>query len=420
MADRKFINDLDKNNDFAQMVKLLYGEDKFDYQVGRYREIYDKHSAKYGEGGAFYSSPGRIEVCGNHTDHNNGKVLCASISVDTIACVTPCEDKIVVESIGFSPVEVKLNDLEARKEEYGNAVALVRGVCSYFKKRGLNIGGFCATTTSDVFRGAGVSSSACFEVLICEILNVMFNDGKIDKVTKARASQFAENVYFGKPCGLLDQSAISLGGVSFIDFKSIKNLKIQTIDWNFDGMDIVLTNTGGDHSDLTEQYAAIREEMEGVANVFGKKKLREVNEKAFYENIENIQENVSGRAILRAMHYFDENKRVDACAKAVKNANEKKFCAAINESGASSYLMLQNCYPLGDIVQRIPLAINLSKKIDGVKAVRVHGGGFAGTIIAYVDKNKRDNYVEKMRSVFGKDNVFVIGVRNEGTCKVFD
>lgn len=420
MAQRNFINNLANDAEFASKVKLLYGEGKLHYQVDRYRKIYDMHSAKYGEGGAFYSSPGRIEVCGNHTDHNNGKVLCASISVDTIACVTPCEGKIIVESVGFSPVEVSLDDLQAREEEYGKAVALVRGVCAYYKNNGFNLGGFCATTTSDVFRGAGVSSSACFEVLICEILNLMYNDGKIDKVTKAKASQYAENVYFGKPCGLLDQSAISLGGVSYIDFKSIANLKIQSIDWNFEDMNIVLTNTGGDHSDLTDQYASIRVEMEEVAKLFGAKKLRKVKERDFYQRLPEIQEKVSGRAIMRAMHYFDENKRVDLCAKAVKNSNEKKFCAAINESGMSSYLMLQNCYPLSDTAQRIPLGINLSKKIDGVKAVRVHGGGFAGTIIAYVDKNKTSDYVEKMQAVFGKENVFVIGVRNVGTCKVFD
>lgn len=160
--------------------------------------------------------------------------------------------------------------------------------------------------------------------------------------------------------------------------------------------------------------------MEEVAKLFGAKKLRKVKESDFYQRLPEIQEKVSGRAIMRAMHYFDENKRVDLCAKAVKNSNEKKFCAAINESGMSSYLMLQNCYPLSDTAQRIPLGINLSKKIDGVKAVRVHGGGFAGTIIAYVDKNKTSDYVEKMQAVFGKENVFVIGVRNVGTCKVFD
>lgn len=421
MAERKFIENLKDNIEFAQQVKVLYGDEgKLNYQADRYRKIYDMHSAKYGEGGAFYSSPGRIEVCGNHTDHNNGKVLCASISVDTIACVTPCQGKVIVESVGFSPVEVDLNDLEIKNEEQGKAVALVRGVCSYFKQRGFNLGGFCATTTSDVFRGAGVSSSACFELLVCEILNQMYNSGMIDEVAKAKASQYAENIYFGKPCGLLDQCAISLGGVSYIDFKSIRKLKIQSAEWNFDDVSIVLTNTGGDHSDLTDQYASIRGEMEEVASLFGAKKLRELDEKLFYSKIPEIQTKISGRAIMRAMHFFEENKRVESCARAVRNMYATKFFNAINESGLSSYLMLQNCYPLGDTAQRIPLAINLSRGIDGVKAVRVHGGGFAGTIIAYVNKAKCDNYVEKMRSVFGKDNVFVIGVRNVGACKVFD
>ena len=420
MANKEYIANLATNDEFKNKVKRFYGEDKLEYQAERYRKIYDLHCSKYGNDGIFFSSPGRIEVCGNHTDHNNGKVLCASITVDTIACVTPSNDnKVIVDSVGFDPVCVDLDNLYIDSKEYGNSAALVKGVCAYFKQNGLKIGGFCATTTSDVFRGAGVSSSACFEVLICEILNDMFNDGKIDKVTKAKASHYAESVYFGKPCGLLDQSAISLGGVSFIDFKSTKNLKIQSIDWNFDDLNIVLTNTGGDHCDLTNQYADIRLEMEGVAKQFGVKKLRKVKEEDFYAALPELQNKVSGRAILRAMHFFDENKRVDSCAKAVKNGNEKKFCQAINDSGLSSYLMLQNCYPLGDTAQRIPLGINLSKKIDGVKAVRVHGGGFAGTIIAYVDKTKCGNYVDVMKSVFGNDNVYVIGVRNDGTCRVF-
>ena len=420
MADKKFIAELANNEDFQAKVKRFYGEGKLAYQADRYKQIYDMHCAKYGENGIFFSSPGRIEVCGNHTDHNNGKVLCASITVDTIACVTPTSDnKVIVDSVGFTPVCVDLDNLYIDEKEYGNSSALVKGVCAYFKQNGLKIGGFCATTTSDVFRGAGVSSSACFEVLICEILNDLFNGGTIDKVTKAKASHYAESVYFGKPCGLLDQSAIALGGISYIDFKSTKNLKIQSMDWNFEDLSIVLTNTGGDHCDLTNQYADIRLEMEAVAKQFGAKKLRKVKEEDFYAALPELQNKVSGRAILRAMHFFDENKRVDSCAKAVKNGNEKKFCQAINESGQSSYLMLQNCYPLGDTAQRIPLGINLSKKIDGVKAVRVHGGGFAGTIIAYVDKAKCDGYVNVMKSIFGDDNVFVIGVRNDGTCRVF-
>ncbi|MDE6189601.1 MAG: hypothetical protein K2G37_04885, partial [Clostridia bacterium] len=247
-----------------------------------------------------------------------------------------------------------------------------------------------------------------------------YNNNSIDGVTKAKASQFAENVYFGKPCGLLDQCAISFGGVSFIDFKSTRNLKVQSIDWNFDDTSIVLTNTGGEHSNLTDQYAAIREEMEEVAKLFSVKKLREVNEKEFYSRINELQGKTSGRAILRAMHYFEENRRVDMCAKAVKKNDYKKFYNSINGSGESSQLLLQNCYPLGDTDQRIPFGIALSKRIDGVKAVRVHGGGFAGTIIAYVDKTKCEDYVKEMAAVFGENNVFPIGVRNAGAFKVFD
>lgn len=419
MADKNSIANLGNNDVFKNSVKSLYGIAKFDYEVDRYRKIYELHSSKYAEGGVFYSSPGRIEVCGNHTDHNNGKVLCAAITVDTIACVTPlAERKIIVDSVGYPTVEINIDDLTPNSAEFGTSEALVRGVCAYYVDNGFNIGGFAATTTSDVFKGAGVSSSACFEVLVCEILNVMFNDGKIDKVTKAKASHHAESVFFGKPCGLMDQSAIALGGVSYIDFKSTSNPKIQTIDWKFDDLAIVLTNTGGDHCDLTSQYADIRVEMEGVAKQFKARKLRKVKESDFYAALDTLQTKVSGRAILRAMHFFDENKRVEVGARAVKSGKEKKFCEVINASGLSSYTMLQNCYPLGDLDQRIPLGINLSKKIDGVKAVRVHGGGFAGTIIAYVDTKSVDGYVEQMKNIFGDKNVFAIGVRNDGACKV--
>ena len=419
MADKNSIANLGNNEVFKNSVKSLYGIAKFDYEVDRYRKIYELHSSKYAEGGVFYSSPGRIEVCGNHTDHNNGKVLCAAITVDTIACVTPlAERKIIVDSVGYPTVEINIDDLTPNSAEFGTSEALVRGVCAYYVDNGFNIGGFAATTTSDVFKGAGVSSSACFEVLVCEILNVMFNDGKIDKVTKAKASHHAESVFFGKPFGLMDQSAIALGGVSYIDFKSTSNPKIQTIDWKFDDLAIVLTNTGGDHCDLTSQYADIRVEMEGVAKQFKARKLRKVKESDFYAALDTLQTKVSGRAILRAMHFFDENKRVEVGARAVKSGKEKKFCEVINASGLSSYTMLQNCYPLGDLDQRIPLGINLSKKIDGVKAVRVHGGGFAGTIIAYVDTKSVDGYVEQMKNIFGDKNVFAIGVRNDGACKV--
>ncbi len=384
----------------------------------RYAVLANLHAAKYGEG-EFFSSPGRIEVCGNHTDHNNGKVLCASISVDTLACVTKTDDGvIVVDSVGYPPVYVNVADLTKLKEEEGDSTAIIKGICRYYSDHGWNIGGFKATTQSNVFKGAGVSSSASFELLICEILNCLYNGGVLGAMDKAKASYYAENVYFGKPSGLLDQSAIALGGVSYIDFKSTADPEVESIEWNFDDMDIVITNTGGDHCNLTDNYAAIRREMELVAGKLGGKVLREVDEELFYERIPALQNEVSGRAILRAMHFYDENKRVIAGAEAVKKSDEKAFADVINQSGLSSYMLLQNCYPEGDVAQRVPLGVNLSKRFNGVKAVRVHGGGFAGTILAFVDKKRTAEYIEFMASVFGKENVFEVGVRNSGACKV--
>lgn len=405
---------LKDSKQFRDTVSALYGGG-LDYQAQRYAMLYNKHCESFGKGGAFFSSPGRIEVIGNHTDHNNGKVLCASISVDNLGCVTPLDGKIIVASIGYPVVEVDVNDLLPNAEEYGKSEALVRGVIAYYKEHGFAVGGFAATTTSDVFNGAGVSSSASFELLVCEILNVMYNGGKIDAVTKARAAQYAENVYFGKPCGLLDQSAISLGGVSYIDFKSIENLEIASVAWSFSDLDIVLTNTGGDHADLTDQYASIRSEMEEVAAAMGAEKLRGVDEKAFFDELPSLQHKVSGRAILRAIHYFDENVRVEKALDAVRTCDVARFAEMINASGASSYELLQNCYPLGDTAQRIPLGLAIGRRMPGVLATRVHGGGFAGTVIAYVRRADTAAYVERMKSVFGDKNVYVIGVRNCGT-----
>ena len=410
--------DLLENKKFLASTKLLYGDNKEDYQAKRYENLYNIHKKTYGDNCTFFSSSGRIEVCGNHTDHNNGKVLCASISVDTIACVTPLEGKIIIASIGYPVVEVDISDLNIHKEEFGKSEGLVRGVLAYYKQNGYKIGGFAATTTSDVFKGAGVSSSASFELLVAEILNVMFNDGKIDVITKAKAAHMGESDYFGKPCGLLDQSAISIGGVSYIDFKSTKEPKVEKIDWPFNDLAIVITNTGGDHCNLTGEYAAIREEMEAVAKFFHKKVLRKVKEEEFYENISKLREVVSDRAIERAIHYFNENRRVDIAKKALQKGQEKKFIDMINQSGISSLTMLQNCFPNGAVAQPIPLGIALSKQIKGVKAVRVHGGGFAGTIIAYVEKSEVKNYVKEMSKVFGDENVFHIEVRNIGACKV--
>lgn len=422
----KFLNQkdfdlLETNELFKEECKSLYSRNNgFDYQVKRYKSLYDIHSKFNSDKVLLFSSPGRIEVCGNHTDHNNGIVLCASISVDTIACVTPTDSHyITVASVGYPAVTVDLNDLKPNKDEYGSSEALVRGVAAYFKENGYNIGGFYATTTSDVFKGAGVSSSACFEVLICEILNVLYNEKKMDALTKAYASHYAESVFFGKPCGLMDQSAIALGGVSYIDFKDTAKPEVECIPWNYENVDIVLINCGGDHCGLTDQYAAIRTEMEEVAEQLGCKVLRETTIEKVLNNLEKLQIKVSGRAILRAIHYFNENERVIKCAEAIRNADIDEFNEQINGSGNSSYKLLQNCYPEGDHMQRIPLALALAgNACNNEGALRVHGGGFAGTIIAYVNPENAALIAESLEKPFGKENIFNISIRNSGTRQV--
>lgn len=419
--NKQDFDSLATNGKFAEECGKLYSAGNgVDYQVERYTNLFKKHSKFNSDKVLLFSSPGRIEVCGNHTDHNNGLVLCASISVDTIACVTPTDDNyITVASLGYPAVSIDINDLEVNPAEFGSSEGLVRGVCAYFKANGLKIGGFYATTTSDVFKGAGVSSSACFEVLMCEILNVLYNDGKIDALTKAYASHLAESQYFGKPCGLMDQSAIALDGVSYIDFESTSEPKVKSIPWKFDDTNILLINCGGDHCGLTDQYAAIREEMEHVAEKLGGKVLRNVTLNDVVENIGKYQTTLTGRSFLRAIHYFKENERVVKCADAIENIKLDVFYDMINASGNSSYKLLQNCYPENDTAQRIPLALAMTDLVrEGKGAIRVHGGGFAGTMIAYVPNDIADKIIATLAPVFGEDNIFSISIRNSGARQV--
>ncbi len=403
---------------FDESSRLLYHKTGKE-TASRFEELYMSHSARHKGEIKMFSSSGRIEICGNHTDHNHGKVLCASVTVDTLGAVTKRDDGIItVDSEGYDPVVVDTKDLKADKKEYGTTRGLVRGVLKGMADKGYLIGGFDATVRSSVFKGAGVSSSASFELLITEILNVLYNDGKMDKMEKARVSQFAENVFFGKPSGLLDQSAIALGGVSFIDFKNLQKPVVKNLTWGFDDVDVVIVNCGGDHCNLTPNYSAIRSDMEEVARCFGKKYLRQVSEKDFYDSIPELSKKVSERAILRAIHFFEENKRVVALYKAIEKGSEKKTFEMINASGESSYKLLQNCYPEGSVDQPIPLALTLTKKFDGVRATRVHGGGFAGTILTMVNKDKTSSYVEYMSNIFGKENVFVLGIREAGATEV--
>lgn len=412
------VNSLLSNENFLKSVNTLYGGGETEH-AKRVSELCEHHGKNHGGEIRLFSSPGRIEVSGNHTDHNNGKALCASVTIDTLAAVTKRDDNfITIDSIGYPLVTVDITDLNIYEEEKETSEALVRGVVKAMLTKGYRVGGFAATTTSNVFKGAGVSSSAAFEVLTTEILNVLYNDGKIDKMEKALMAQYAENVYFGKPSGLLDQSAISLGGVSYIDFENPKNPAVKNVSWNFKDVGVVIVNCGGDHSNLTPCYASIRKEMESVAAFFGEETLRFVSEDAFYENMTVLKEKFSGRAILRAIHFFEENKRVDKLLKAIDEGDEQTAMSMIISSGDSSYKLLQNVYPEGTEEQPVALGLALSARFDGVRAYRVHGGGFAGTILNFVELDKIDAYSRYMSKLYGEKNVFILGIRPVGATEV--
>ena len=401
-------------------LKLLYGdncnEKFFTDRLNNLKAEFLKEENHSPE--RVYSSSGRAEVLGNHTDHNHGKVMVAAISCDVLACVSKRADgKIKVVSDGYAPITVSLNDLEKRDGEAGTSAALVRGVANAIKQKGLDFGGFTAHCTSNVFKGAGVSSSAAFEVLIAEIINDLYLGGKLSPVEKAVVSQYAENVYFGKPCGLLDQSGIAIGSLTKLDFKTPTNPVIEKLP-KIKGYSFVITNTGGDHAKLTPHYAAIRTEMNEVAAFFGKEVLRDVSPDEFTESIHLLKNKVSGRAILRAMHFFDENDRVDTAEKAVKTGDAATFLDCVNKSGLSSLTLLQNCHVPADEAQPVVLGIETSRRIIKDGAVRVHGGGFAGSILAVVSENETDGYIAFMKKIFGDENVFRAEIRTPGTTRI--
>lgn len=400
--------------------KQLYGENcdvtQAEKRLNALKAKFEKEEASKPE--RVYSSSGRAEVLGNHTDHNHGKVMVAAISCDVLCCASRRTDGIIkVVSDGYAPIIVNLGELEKRPCEAGTSAALVRGVASAIKQKGLDFGGFTAYCTSNVFKGAGVSSSAAFEVLIAEILNDMYLGGRLSDVEKAVISQYAENVYFGKPCGLLDQSGIAIGSLTKLDFEIPEKPIIEKLP-KIEGYSFVITNTGGDHAKLTPHYAAIRTEMNEVASFFGKSVLREVSPDEFTENIYLLKRKVSGRAILRAMHFFDENKRVDEAEKAVKSRNNAAFLDCVNKSGLSSLTLLQNCSVPGDEAQPVVLGIETSRRIISDGAVRVHGGGFAGSILAVVSENETEKYIDFMKKIFGGENVFRAEIRTPGTTRI--
>lgn len=408
----------DGKNFSRSTLVALYGADA-DKNSPRFGVLARQHEQLFGAACAdFFSSPGRIEIVGNHTDHNAGKVLAAAISVDTLAAVSPRADGIIeVKSEDYPAMRIDVSDIGFKAAELGTSTALIKGVLDFYERAGAGIGGFTACMNSNVPKGSGVSSSSSFELVIAEILNVYYNGGALTSVFKARASQYAENVYFGKPSGLMDQTAIAVGGVNMIDFRDFENPVVESADWNFDDLGIFVVATGGDHSDLTDDYAAIPAEMKSVAEALGGKLLRDIAPEDFYKAEDSLRGKLSPRALLRAEHYYEENVRVEQAEAAIAGGDEAAFLAAVNASGESSAVKLQNLYSeRGD--RSIEEALAFAGTLDGVAAKRVHGGGFAGTILLFVRKSSLQSVKSALIARFGENNVFDLSVRKSGACRI--
>lgn len=411
-------DNFEKNAGTRTLMRSLYA-DGAERNFPRYQKLAARHADTFEvPSDSFFSSPGRIEIVGNHTDHNAGKVLAAAITMDTLAAVAPRSDgKIEVKSENYPMLRVDTADLAFRQAELGTSVALIKGVADYFVRAGKRIGGFTACMDSCVPKGSGVSSSSSFELVIAEIFNHYYNDGALDPIFKAKASQYAENVYFGKPSGLMDQSAIALGGVNMIDFASFDAPVVERAEWRFDDLDIYVVATGGDHSDLTDDYAAIPAEMKSVAAALGGNVLRDIPAERFFEEEKKLVGKLPPRALLRAEHFYEENVRVERALKAVDEGDEAAFLKEVNASGVSSAEKLQNLYSEhGD--RSIERALAFASGTDGVLARRVHGGGFAGTILLFVSKDRSDDVNARLNAEFGVENVFRLFIRELGACRV--
>ena len=412
-----YFNILRRNSSFLNDCVSLYGLTT-DEITARYATLLGEYEEQFGKmGDFFFSSPGRIELVGNHTDHNGGKVIAAAVSIDIAAVVSPSADGIIRIWKDDFMVEVDTSKEFEPDREIKGPWALVIGVVEYFKKAGMRVGGFTATMHTTIPLGAGVSSSSAYELMTAEILNTFYNDRNLDVTFKALSSQYSENNYLFKPSGLMDQLTISAGGVSLMDFANLKAPTIESTVWEFKNLDVFVIATGGDHSDLTDDYAAIKSEMNSVAKYFNKDILREVDPAEFTAKKEEIRKVVGDRAIDRAEHFFEENERVEKAFRAVQKKDEKTFLACINESGLSSRYKLKNCYSEKAGNHNIEEGLDKVAKIKGVVASRVHGGGFAGTILVFVKKNRSDAAQEEFNEIFGEESVFKVAIRKPGaTC----
>ena len=426
MKAKELINQL-HNSGLKEELSVLYGADsnvlytqrhRYIKAIERFTEIFPDRMDVH-----LFSAPGRSEIGGNHTDHQRGCALGAAVNLDVVAVVAFHNEGVIrLKSEGYGMTEVDLSDLDIHEDEKGKSIGIVRGIAARFAQMGVKIGGFDAYSVSDVLSGSGLSSSAAFETLVGTIIDVQYHDGKAGEIEIAKIGQYAENVYFGKGSGLLDQMVCSVGGFVFLDFRNAEQPVVEKHSFDFAkaGYNLCITDTKGSHSDLTDDYVAVPSEMKQVAAQFGKDVLREVDEKEFFKAIPALRGKCSDRAILRAMHFFGENSRAIAEADALDRGDIERFFTLYRQSADSSANLLQNLYATKKpLEQGIPLAIAVSKSVLGNDAsVRVHGGGFAGTIQAFVPLDQTEVYREKMDALFGAGSCYVLRIRPVGGVKI--
>ena len=390
-------------------------------EAARYAAVLDgleKTFGSHAEAG-LYSAPGRTEIGGNHTDHQHGRVLAGSVNIDMIAAAAPNDkNQLRVQSEGYDLCVIDLNDLEARKEEENTTASLLRGECAAFTQRGAKLAGLDIYISSNVPKGSGVSSSAAFEVLIGVILNDCFMTEKVSPIAIAQIGQWAENVYFGKPCGLMDQMASSVGNIITIDFASPAKPVVEpvAVDFSKAGLALCILDSGADHADLTDEYAAIPAECRAVAAVCGGEVLRDVPFETFLAKLPECRRQCGDRAVLRAFHVYADNDRVAKQVAALHDGDFGTFLSLVNESGCSSWEYLQNVIPAGyKEHQEVGVTIVAAKHLLGDKgAVRVHGGGFAGTVQAFVPVEMLDEFKAGMEAILGEGRCHVLSIRPEG------
>ena len=370
-----------------------------------------------------FSAPGRTEIGGNHTDHQHGCVLAAAVDLETVATVWVDDSSLIqIDSEGYPVITVDLNELDVREDEKNTTASLIRGIASAFVQRGAKLSGFRAKVKSTVLPGSGLSSSAAFEVLIGTILNELFFEKKLSAIEIAQIGQYAENVYFGKPCGLMDQIASSVGGMVYIDFEDPEKPKVQKLEADLEtfGYGLCIIDTGADHADLTDEYAAIPGELAQLCQFFGKKYLREIPKAEFVQKISEIRGKVTDRAILRAFHIYQENDRVRQQVEALRWDDIDAFLDLVKESGRSSWMYLQNITPAGAVQhQEVAVALALCEThLKGQGAFRVHGGGFAGTVQAFVPLDMLDSFKASIEEVLGENSCHVLNIRKTGGIRV--